>query len=110
LRVLAQLNRRERIALVICLTFIVATLLLSIADRTSIVHITRSMIDPNNQQLRYTGTIIIPDQAAGQCRFTQFDNKTSEFRHTELGECYGKSGVNSPYSRMESLRDAFSKK
>ncbi len=110
MRVLAQLNRRERIALIVCVAFIVATLVLSIADQMALIHITRTMINPNYQQLRYTGTIVTPDQAPGQCRFVQFDNKTSELRHAELGDCFGRPGVNSPYGRMESFRDAFSKK
>lgn len=110
MRVVAQLTRRERIALIICVAFSVATLFLSFADQTSLIHISKLMIDPDYLRLRYTGTIITPDQAPGQCRFTQYDNKTSEFRHTELAECYGKPEVSSPYGRMNSLRDAFSRK
>jgi hypothetical protein len=109
MRILAQLNRRERIATAVCVAFIAATLLLSILDRMSLFHVARSMMDPNYQQLLYTGTIVIPDKIPGQCRFTQYDNKTSEFRNTEIADCYSKSRINSPISRMDSLRDAFSK-
>ncbi len=110
MRVLTQLNRRERIALIVCVAFMIATLVLSFTDRTSLVHITKTIINPDYLKLRYTGTIVMPDQSSGQCRFTKFDNKTSEIRHAELGDCFGKTKVNSPYGRMESLRDAFSKK
>jgi hypothetical protein len=110
LRVLAQLNNRERTALIICVAFIIATLALSMVDQTSLIHVTRTMIDPNYLKLRYTGTIVMPDQSPGQCRFVQFDNKTSEIRHAELAECFSKPGVNSPYDRMNSFRDAFSRK
>ena len=110
MRILAQLNYRERMALIICMAFIIATLVLSIVDRTSLFHVTRMMIDPNYQQLRYTGTIVTREQAAGMCRFVQFDNRTSEIRHAEIAECYTDRGVNSPFSRMISLRDAFTKK
>lgn len=107
MRILAKLNRRERTALVVCLVFIAGTLLLTYIERFPAFHLARSMMDPEYQRLRYTGTIVTPEQAAGQCRFTEFDNKTSEFRRTEIGECYGKPGVNSPYDRINSLRDAF---
>jgi hypothetical protein len=110
LRVLAQLNHRERTALIICVAFIAATLVLSIVDHASLIHITRAMIDPSYLQLRYTGTIVTPDQTDGMCRFVQFDNRTIELRHAEIAKCFGKSGVNSPYGRMDSLRDAFSRK
>jgi hypothetical protein len=110
MRVQAQLNHRELTALIICVAFMVATFVLSIVDRTSLVHATRMIVNPNYQQLRYTGTIVMPDQAAGMCRLVQFDNRTIELRHAEIAECFAKSGVNSPFGRMDSLRDAFSRK
>ena len=110
MRIADQLNSRERTALIVCLAFIVATMLLAIADQTSLVHVARTMVDPNYQRLRYTGTIVIPDQPAGMCRFVQYDNKTSEFRSTEIAECSAKPGVNTPFNRFDALRDTFSKK
>jgi len=110
MRVLAQLNNRERTTLIICAAFIAATLFLSFVDKMSLVHVTRMMIDPNYQQFRYTGTIVTPDQADGMCRFVQFDNRTIEFRRAEVADCFAKRGINSPYGRMNSLRDAFTRK
>ena len=107
MRIRTRLSSRERTALIFCLAFISATFVLSFYDDTSFIHAIRATMDPNYQQLRYTGTIVIPEQTYGMCRFVQYDNKTSEFRNTEVGECYGRSGVNSPYSRMNSLRDTF---
>jgi hypothetical protein len=109
MRVLAQLNNRERVALIVCATFIVATVVLTFIDRTSLIHATRLMIDPNYQQLRYTGTIVTPDHSPGMCRFVQYDNRTSEFRNTEIAECFGRSGGNSPFARLNSLRESFKK-
>ena len=110
MRIADQLNSRERTALIICLAFIVATMLLAVVDQTSLVHTARTMMDPNYLRLRYTGTIVIPDQPQGMCRFVQYDNKTSEFRDTEIAECLGKAGVNSPYNRFDALRDTFTRK
>jgi len=107
MRILTQLNRRERIALVACLLFIAATLCLSFVEQARVFHLARSMMDPESQRIRYTGTIVVPEQMPGLCRFVQFDNRDSESRRTELAECFGKPGINSPYDRMNSLRDAF---
>ena len=109
MRVLTQLNNRERIALAICAVFIVATLLLTLIDRTSLVHATRTIINPNYLQLRYTGNIVVPDDNPGMCRFSKYDNRTSELRHTEIAECYDKSKENSPNARLNSLRETFKK-
>jgi hypothetical protein len=108
-RIAARLNSREQTALIFCLAFMGATLLLSFVDQNSFIHSVGSTMDPNYLQFRYTGTIVIPDQPNGMCRFVQYDNKTSEFRNTDVAECYAKPGVNSPYSRMNSLRDTFKK-
>jgi len=107
MRISAQLNSRERTALIFCLAFMGATLLLSFVDQDSFIHTVRSTMDPNYLQFRYTGTIVIPDQPNGMCRFVQYDNKTSEFRNTDVAECYARPGMNQPYSRMNSLRDTF---
>jgi len=107
MRIQAQLTHRERTSLIFCLAFMAATLFLSFADQNSFIHTARMMIDPNYLQLRYTGTIVTPEPTFGMCRFVQYDNKTSEFRNTEISECFSKSGINSPYSRMNSLRDTF---
>jgi len=109
MRISAELNSRERTALIFCLVFMAATLLLTFIDQNSFIHTVRSTIDPNYLQLRYTGTVIIPDQPNGQCRFIQYDNRTSEFRNTEVAECYNRPSVYSPHSRMDSLRDTFKK-
>ena len=108
MRISAQLNSRERTALIFCLAFMAAILLLSFLDQNSFIHTFRSTIDPN-QQLRYTGTIIYPEQANGKCRFVQYDNRTSEFRNTEVADCYARPGIYSPNSRIDSLRNAFKK-
>lgn len=107
MRILKELNGRERTALVFCVAFMLATLVLSTFDQRSILHNARSMIDPNYLDVTYTGTIVVPAQTSGQCRFTQFNNRTIEFKGTAIAECYGKSGMNSPNDRMNSLRDAF---
>ena len=109
MRISAELSSRERTALIFCLAFMAATLLLLFIDQNSFIHTLRSTIDPNYLQLRYTGTIITPDQSKGMCRFVQFDNKTSEFRNTEFAECYNRPSSYSPHSRMDSLRDTFKK-
>ena len=100
MRVLTQLNRGERTALIFCVALFFAILFLSIANRTTLIHIAKTLIDPNNQQLHYVGAIVIPDQASGLCRFVQYDNKSGETRSTELAECPGKLGVDSPSNRM----------
>ena len=107
MRISTELNSRERTALIFCLAFLAATLLLSFVDRNSIIHSVRSTLDPNYLQVRYTGTIVTPNQSNGMCRYVQYDNRTSEFRNTEVAECFGKSGMYSPHSRMDSLRDTF---
>ena len=107
MRALTQLNRRERTALVFCLAFMIATLVLSTFDQRSVLHTARSMIDPNYLDVQYTGTIVQPAKTLGQCRFTRFNNRTIEFKPSEIGECYGRSGASSPSDRMNALRDAF---
>jgi hypothetical protein len=106
MRVLAQLNRRERTAIIVCIGFIAATLLLSLVDQFRVYRYARSMMDPEYQRLRYTGTIVVPNMQ-GQCRYTQFDNKTSELRGSEVVDCIGGVGATSAGNRMNSLRDAF---
>ena len=109
MRISNELSGRERTALIFCLAFMAATLLLTFVDQNSFIHSVRSTIDPNYLQLRYTGTVIIPDQSKGMCRFSQYDNRTSEFRNTEVAECYNRPSSYSPHSRMDSLRDTFKK-
>src|SRR4029077_14734996 len=107
MRITEQLNSGERTALIMCVAFIVATLLLAMVDRTTLIHTARMMMDPNYLQVRYTGTIVIPDQPSGMCRFVQYDNRTSGFGNTEIAECYAKRGINSPGNRIDALRDTF---
>ena len=109
MRISNELSGRERTALIFCLAFMGATLLLTFVDQNSFIHTVRSTIDPNYLQLRYTGTVITPDQSKGMCRFSQYDNRTSEFRNTEVAECYNRPSSYSPHSRMDSLRDTFKK-
>ena len=104
-----QLTGRERTALVFCVAFMMATLVLSTFDQRSIVHTVRSSIDPNYQDVRYTGTIVQPARASGQCRFTQFDNRTIEFMGSGIGDCFNNRNPYSPNERLNSLRDAFKK-
>ncbi len=106
MRLSTELNNRERTALIFCLAFMAATLLLTIVDQNSFIHTVRSTLDPNYLQFRYTGTIITPDQSKGMCRYVQYDNKTSEFRNTEFAECYNRPKY-SPHARIDSLRDTF---
>jgi hypothetical protein len=108
-RDLMQFNNRERAALAVCALFIAATLLLTLVDRTSLVHATRLIINPNYLQFRYTGTIVTPDEASGMCRFAKYDNRTSEIRNAEINECNSKSKLDTPHSRLQSLRDTFKK-
>ena len=107
MRVAAQLNHRERGALVFCLAFIIATLLLSFVDRNSFIHTARSMLNPNYLQVNYTGTIVTPQPDSSMCRFVEYDNRTSEFRNTEVADCLRKSGGTAPFARMDALRDTF---
>jgi hypothetical protein len=109
MHVSTHLNSRERTALIFCLAFMAATLILAFVDQNSFIHSVRSTMDPNYQQYRYTGTIVTPGQTNGMCRFVQYDNKTSEFRNAEVAECNARLGVYSPHSRMDSLRDTFRK-
>jgi hypothetical protein len=109
-RVVAKLSRREQTALIFCLAFIAATFLLSMIDQNSLFHAVRNRLDPNLLRNGYTGTIVTPEQAAGMCRFVQYDNRTSEFTNTEFGECLSRRfNVNSPNARMNALRDTFKK-
>lgn len=109
MQVAKRLNNRERTALVFCTAFLLATMLLASVDQRSVIHSARMIIDPNYDQVRYTGTIVVPAKPSGQCRFTEFDNKTIEFRRTEIAECLARRGVYSPFDRMNSLRDAFNR-
>src|SRR5262245_59971091 len=109
MRVQSKLSRRERTALIFCVAFILATVALSFFDKSSLLYSVRVPFDNTDPKLRYTGTIVVPDQPTGRCSFTQYDNKTSEFRGTEYGECFGKPDVNSPFFRMNALRDTFKK-
>jgi hypothetical protein len=108
MRIVSELNGRERTALLFCVAFMLATLVLATFDQRSIIHHARTMIDPNYLDVTYTGTIVQPAQQSGQCRYTQFNNRTIEFKGTAIAECYGRSTV-SPTDRMNSLRDAFKK-
>ena len=56
MRIRARLSHRERNALVFCVAFIAATLLLSLVDQNSFIHTARFIIDPNYLQVQYTGT------------------------------------------------------
>jgi hypothetical protein len=110
MRVMAQLNRRERTAIIVCVGFIAATILLSFVDQFRVYRFARSLADPEYERLRYTGTIVVPTvpgQAQGQCRFTRFDNKTSELRGSEVANCFGGPAATSANDRINSLRDAF---
>jgi len=103
------LTSRERTALVFCVAFMIATLVLSTLDQRSIVHTVRSSINPNYLDLRYTGTIVQPAKASGQCKYTQFNNRTIEFIGSEINDCLNNRNPYSPSERMNSLRDAFKK-
>jgi hypothetical protein len=107
MRIVSQLNGRERAALLFCVAFMVATLVLSTFDQRLIVHQARSLVDPNYLDVTYTGTIVVPVQQSGQCRYTQFNNRTIELKGSEIAECYNSSPMNQPGARMNSLRDAF---
>lgn len=107
MRFVSQLNGRERTALLFCVAFMVATLVLSTFDQRLIVHHARSIVDPNYLDVTYTGTIVVPVQQSGQCRFTQFNNRTIELKGSEVTECYNRSPMNAPGERMNSLRNAF---
>ena len=109
MRISTGLNSRERTALIFCLAFLAATLLLTFVDQHSFIHAVRSTMDPNYLQFRYNGTVVIPDQPNGMCRFIMYDNKTSEFRNTEVAECYNRPSMYSPHARIESLRETFKK-
>src|SRR5260221_11051365 len=101
MRITAELNSRERTALIFCLAFMAATLLLTFVDQNSFIHTVRSTIDHNYLQLRYTGTVIIPDQSKGMCPFSQYNNRTKEFRKTEEAEYYTRPNSYSLNSRMD---------
>jgi hypothetical protein len=107
MRIRPRLSHRERNALVFGVAFMAATLFLSFVDQNSFIHTARMMIDPNYLQVNYTGTIVTPAPTSGMCRFVEYDNKTSEFRNTEIANCLRKSGPISPNSRMDALRDTF---
>lgn len=105
MRIAGKLSRGEQTALIFCLAFIVATILLSLVDRHSLFHALRSKLDP--EHTRYTGTIVTPDEVDGRCRFVQYDNRTSEFFNREVANCNARPGMNAPNERMNALRDAF---
>jgi hypothetical protein len=105
MRIAGKLSRREQTALIFCLAFIVATIMLSFADKNSLFHALRSTFESEHK--RYTGTIVTPDEVDGRCRFVQYDNRTSEFRNREVANCNSKPGMNAPNERMNALRDAF---
>ena len=109
MRFVGQLNSRERTVLLFCVAFMLATLLLSTFDQRVIVHHARSIIDPNYLDVTYTGTIVVPVRQSGQCRYTQFNNRTIELKGTEIAECYNPSPMNQPGERMNSLRNAFNR-
>ena len=102
-----HLNGRERTALVFCVAFMMATLALAAVDQNSVLNTARSFIDPNYDDVPYTGTIVVPTRDMGQCRFTEFNNRTIEFTRSKLAECYLRGELYSPTARMNSLRDAF---
>ena len=107
MQVPAHLNQRERTGLIFCVAFMVATLFLSFVDQNSFIHTARSIINPNYLQINYTGTIVTPQPDSSLCRFVEYDNKTSEFRNTEIDDCLRKSRGTAPFARMDSLRDTF---
>ena len=110
LRVLTQMNPRDRTALIICVAVFATILFLSVANQTKLIHITKSWINPDYQRDSYVGAIVIPDRASGQCRFVRYDNKSSETGRTELTECPGKLRVDSLNNRMDAVQDNFQKK
>jgi hypothetical protein len=105
MRIVSKLNRREQTALIFCLAFIAATIMLAYVDKNSLFHALRTKFETQHQQ--YTGTIVTPDEVDGRCRFVQYDNRTSEFRNREVANCNSKPGMNAPTDRMNALRDAF---
>jgi|DewCreStandDraft_4_1066084.scaffolds.fasta_scaffold08861_4 hypothetical protein len=105
MRIAGKLSRREQTALIFCLAFLAATILLSLADRNSLLHRLRGTVD--SQHTRYTGTIVTPDEVDGRCRFTLYDNRTSEFLNREVANCSARPGMNAPNERINALRDAF---
>ena len=109
MRFVSGLTGRERVALLFCVAFMLATMVLSTFDQRTIVQQARSIIDPNYLEVTYTGTIIVPTQNSGQCRYTQFNNRTIELKGSEVTECYRRSALNQPGDRMNSLRDAFNR-
>jgi len=109
MRFVSHLTGRERTALLFCVAFMVATLVLSTFDQRVIMHQARSIVDPNYLDVTYTGTIVVPTPQSGQCRYTQFNNRTIELKGSALAECYRSSPLNQPGERMNSLRNAFNK-
>ena len=109
MRFVSHLTGRERTALLFCVAFMIATLVLSTFDQRVIMHHARSIVDPNYLDVTYTGTIVIPVEQSGQCRYTQFNNRTIELKGSALAECYRSSPLNQPGERMNSLRNAFNK-
>jgi hypothetical protein len=105
MRRLTKLSQRDKTALIFCFAFIAATIVLAYLDKNSLFHAIGAKLDL--QRAQYTGTIVMPDEVDGRCRFVQYDNRTSEFGNREVADCFKKPGINAPNDRMNALRDAF---
>jgi hypothetical protein len=66
--------------------------------------------DAGDRETIYTGTILIPRPAGGDCRQYKFDNNTGVIQEGSVVACSSSLGeTNSTQGRMNAIRDAFKK-
>jgi len=107
-----HLNRREIAALIASIALLAGTALLLALERlppASPVQAAKPTAGAADPEPIYTGTIITPDPNTGICRHVQFDNRTGEFRRTDLARCDSSPAFNPALGRLHVIRDSFRK-
>jgi len=114
IRASRRLSRLGVFGLLGCTAILVAMIAFVVLDvfPNSTDRARESPVQTDTRASSHTGVITIRTGSGGQCRRVQFDNSTGAFLEEESGECrpQGGSGTNSTEGRMNSIRDAFSKK
>jgi cytochrome c-type biogenesis protein CcmE len=112
-----QARTRNKVAIVI---FVVYTVALATAvvfatlrqiTRTEIEDARKAAAQAAAEQRRYIGTIVIPADIIGRCRQLEFDNITGAIREGDEIQCsYESFSTDSTSNRIDTIRDAFSKR
>jgi len=114
IRASRRLSRLGVFGLLGCTTILVAMMAFVILDvfPNSTERAQESPVQTDTRASGHTGVITIRTGSGGQCRHLQFDNSTGAFWEGGSGECRPQvgSGTNSTEGRMNSIRDAFTKK